>query len=84
MLNHSGVDAGIAFQPAEYLTYTANVSYNRSIVQRDTPGNNGLLIPTKGKRLVETPKWTWFQRVQWDITDNVSFGALRVFNEDIV
>lgn len=71
----SGIDAGLAFQPAEYLTYTANVSYNRSIVQRDTPGNNGLLIPTKGKRLVETPKWTWFQRVQWDITENVSFGA---------
>ena len=70
-----GVDAGIAWAVAPYLTYTANVSYNHSIVQSDTLGTGGLIIPTKGKKLVETPDWQWFQRVEWDVTQDLSAGV---------
>jgi iron complex outermembrane receptor protein len=70
-----GFDAGVTWQLAPYLSYTGNFSYNKSIVQSDTPGTNNLPIPTKGKFLVETPKYQWFQRVEWDVNDQVSLGV---------
>jgi iron complex outermembrane receptor protein len=70
-----GVDAGVAWQVADYLTYIGNLSYNHAIVQNDTQQGTGTFLPTKGKRLVETPDWQWFQRVQWEISENFSLGV---------
>lgn len=71
----SGVDAGVAWQVADYLTYIGNVSYNHAIVQSNSPLSGGNVLPTAGKRLVETPDWQWFQRVQWEMNDQLSLGV---------
>jgi iron complex outermembrane receptor protein len=70
-----GGDAQAVFQPAEYLTYIGNISYNKAKVEDNIPLSGGNVLPTKGKRLVETPKWQWFQRLEWEITDSLSFGV---------
>jgi iron complex outermembrane receptor protein len=33
-----------------------------------------LIIPTKGKKVVETPEWMSTVRADWDATENLSFG----------
>lgn len=40
-----------------------------------TPGELlSLYLPTKGKRVVETPKWMWTARADWNATDDLSIG----------
>ena len=43
-----------------------------------TPPAAGIVIPTflptKGKKLVETPDWTFSARGDWDVTENLSVG----------
>jgi iron complex outermembrane receptor protein len=70
-----GIDLGVAWELADYLSYVGTLSYNHAEVQTDTPLAGGLFLPTKGKRLVETPDWQWFQRVEWDVTEAVSLGV---------
>ena len=41
-----------------------------------TPGERlGLFIPTRGKRVVETPEWMYTVRADWDATPELSFGV---------
>ncbi len=76
-----GVDIGIAIRPLDFFTFQGNLSYNDSKLQDDiligtTIVGGGparpLFLPTKGKRVVETPKWTLGYRAQ------VEFGPASV------
>ncbi|MGH6966305.1 MAG: TonB-dependent receptor [Phenylobacterium sp.] len=70
-----GFDGLLVWQPVEKLSYTGSLSYNDSEVQSDSPLSGGLFLPIKGKKIVETPTWTSFNRVQWDVTELVSGGV---------
>ena len=72
-----GVDIGAAFRPVSILTIQANVSYNDSKLQDNiqvgvTPATmttpaTPIFLPTEGKRVTETPKWTVGGRVQLEL-----------------
>jgi iron complex outermembrane receptor protein len=69
-----GVDAGVAWGILDNLTYIGNVSYVDAEVQSDVVQANGFL-PTKGKKLVETPDWQWFQRLEWSPIQPLTLGV---------
>ena len=71
-----GVDVQIGQRIGELvLRSPASVSYNDSELQDDIPTSNPAApIPTKGKKLVETPKWTFAVRADIDVTENVHVG----------
>jgi iron complex outermembrane recepter protein len=75
----SGVDAQAVWQPAEYLTWIGNIAYTNAELQSDTQVGNvagaQTFLPTKGKFLVETPEYSWFNRVEWDINDSLSLAV---------
>jgi iron complex outermembrane receptor protein len=53
-----GVDVGIAIRPLDWFTFQGNASYNDSTLRDDILVSSTVTLPTKGKRVVETPKWT--------------------------
>jgi len=70
-----GVDMQIGQRIGSSFNLTASASYNDSVLQDDIPTNNPAApIPTKGKKLVETPKWTFTARADIDVTENVHVG----------
>jgi iron complex outermembrane receptor protein len=69
-----GIDAGVVWRVADYLSYIGNVSYNDSEVKADSPLSNGQFLPIKGKKVVETPEWESFQRADWAVNEFISAG----------
>jgi iron complex outermembrane recepter protein len=68
-----GFDVGLAIRPLDFMVFQGNISYNDSKLQDDiligtTVVGGGLprplFLPTKGKQVVETPKWTLGYRTQ--------------------
>jgi iron complex outermembrane receptor protein len=41
-----------------------------------------LLLPTKDKRVVETPEWMYTARADWDVNELLSFGLQAKFVEE--
>jgi len=72
-----GFDSQAAWQPEAYLTVTGSFSYNKSEIQQDLINGAaaGNVIPLKGKQIVETPKYTFGGRVDWDITEALHLGV---------
>ncbi len=71
-----GLDTQAAWAVAEYLTVTGSFSYNKSEIQEDLQVNSaGATIPLSGKQVVETPKYTFGGRVDWDVTDAFHVGV---------
>jgi len=70
----NGVDLGVVWQATEKVSYTGSLSYNDSEVKQNSPLSGGNFLPIKGKKIVETPEWRSFNRVNWDITDLISAG----------
>lgn len=70
-----GVDAQAVWQPFDPLTLIGSVSYNDSEVQSNIPLSGGLFLPTKGKKLVETPEWTQVARIEWAVNDALSVNV---------
>lgn len=71
-----GVDTQAAWAVAEYLTVTGSFSYNNSEIQDDLVVNAaGNTLPLSGKQVVETPKYTFGGRVDWDITEALHLGV---------
>ena len=76
-----GFDIGVAIKPLSFFTFQGNLSYNDSKLQDDiqvgvfTPVGlttpQALFVPTSGKRVTETPKWTVGYRAQ------VEFGPIE-------
>ena len=63
----NGVDLQGGWRPLDFLTLSGSTSYNDSEVQQDVPLASGGISPTKGKRLVETPEWTYALRADFDL-----------------
>ena len=68
-----GIDAGFAWQPVKLVTLYGNASYNHSVLQDNILLGNStsvpsvqIFAPTKGKRVTETPEWTYGGRVQFN------------------
>lgn len=53
-----GVDIGVAIRPLDWFTFQGNASYNDSTLRDNILVSSTVTLPTKGKRVVETPKWT--------------------------
>ncbi len=69
----NGFDVGVAVRPYDWFTFQGNFSYNDSKLQNDIQIASGsILIPTAGKRVVETPVWQAGYRAQ------VEFGPVEV------
>jgi iron complex outermembrane receptor protein len=78
-----GLDTQAAWALEEYLTVTASFSYNKSEIQENLVVNAaGNTLPLAGKQVVETPKYTFGGRVDWDITDALSLGVQGKFTGD--
>ena len=74
-----GVDVGIAIRPLDWFTFQGNASYNDSKLQDNIQVGTTVLggglprplfLPTAGKRVVETPVWSFGYRAQ------VEFGPV--------
>lgn len=68
-----GVDVGVAVRPLDFFTFQGNVSYNDSTLRDNIAVSSTVTLPTKGKRVVETPKWTVGYRAQVEF-EPVSVG----------
>jgi len=69
-----GFDAQIGRRLGTAVSLTASASYNDSELQDNVPTGPTTFLATKGKQLVETPKWTFAARMGVDITDNFKAG----------
>jgi iron complex outermembrane receptor protein len=70
-----GLDFQVGQRLGSLVSLTASASYNDSELQEDIPTSNPAApIPTKGKKLVETPKWTFAARADFEVTDRLHFG----------
>jgi iron complex outermembrane receptor protein len=69
-----GFDGGVVWKATDYLTYIGNISYTDSEVKSNSPLSGGFFLPIKGKKIVETPDWESFNRVDWQVDQNISFG----------
>lgn len=81
-VEQSGVDAQIGYEVSEQLTVYASASYNTSEVQDDLETAPGVFLPTAGKKLVETPMWTYSGRIDWQPTEDLSIGFQGKFVDD--
>jgi iron complex outermembrane recepter protein len=78
-----GFDAQASWKPETYVSIYGSVSYVDSEIQSNFPnGTGGAILATKGKELYETPKIQGAVRVDWDITDAISFGVQGKFVGD--
>ncbi len=76
-----GADAEIGFSPAEGLTVYASASYDHSKLINNLQVTATTVAPTAGKKLVETPDWTFSLRGQYEIGD-FQFGAQVKYTGD--
>jgi len=81
-VEQSGFDAQIGYEVSDRLTFYASASYNTSEVQDDLETAPGVFAPTGGKKLVETPMWTYAGRIDWQATENLSVGFQGKFVDD--
>ena len=72
-----GLDTQAAWALEEYLTVTGSFSYNKSEIQEDLVAGSavGNILPLSGKQVVETPKYTFGGRVDWDVTEAFHVGV---------
>ena len=78
-----GLDTQAAWAVAEYLTVTGSFSYNKSEIQEDLQVNAaGATIPLAGKQVVETPKYTFGGRIDWDVTEAFHVGVQGKYTGD--
>jgi len=79
-----GLDAQAAWRIEDYLTVSASFSYNNSELQQDlrTGSAATAILPLAGKKVVETPEYTWSSRVDWSITEKLKFGVQAKYTGD--
>ena len=76
-----GADAEIGFSPVEGLTVYTSASYDHSKLINNLQVTATTVAPTAGKKLVETPDWTFSLRGQYEIGD-FQFGAQVKYTGD--
>ncbi len=72
-----GWDGEIGVEPVENWTVYGSASYNHSRVQKDIAFNATVTVPSSGKRLVETPDWTFAARSEYKIGDFTIGGQMK-------
>ncbi len=73
-VEQNGFDGSIEWLIGDNFSLYAAASYNDSEVQGNVPLSVTTFLPTAGKRIVETPEWTFNLRGQWAINDNWTVG----------
>jgi len=68
-----GLDFQVGRRLGELVSLTASASYNDSELLENVPTRTAFLA-TKGKQLVETPKWTFAARADFQVTENFRAG----------
>ncbi|MEQ1493163.1 MAG: TonB-dependent receptor, partial [Terricaulis sp.] len=69
-----GAEAQLGLQFNERLSLISTAAYNDSEVQENLPGTTlGSFFATAGKQVVETPEWTFTNRLEYD-TGDVTVG----------
>ncbi len=76
-----GVDGEVGFSPLDGLTVYASGSYDHSKLINNFQVSATTFAPTAGKKLVETPDWTFSLRGQYEIGD-FQFGAQLKYTGD--
>ena len=69
-----GVDAQVGQRLGDMFELTASMAYNNSELQDDVPLSTTTVLPTAGKKLVETPEWTYSARADVHFSENASAG----------
>ena len=69
-----GWDGQVGWQVIPTLSLYGSASYNHSKLLNDLQLTATTFLPTKGKKLVETPDWTYSGRVQWDVIPSIKVG----------
>ncbi|ADG12361.1 TonB-dependent receptor [Caulobacter segnis] len=70
-----GVDASAGFNPTDYLTAYFSVSYNDSELQDNIAISSTTFAATKGKEIVETPHWTFSNRMEVEPVEGLTLGV---------
>jgi iron complex outermembrane receptor protein len=73
-VKQQGFDGSIEWLVADNVSIYAAAAYNDSEVQDDVPLSSTTFLPTAGRRIVETPEWTFNLRGQWAVTDRWTVG----------
>lgn len=61
-----GLDMQGGWRALDSLTFSGSVSWNDSELQEDVQTGPTTFLPTSGKKLVETPEWTYALRADFD------------------
>jgi iron complex outermembrane receptor protein len=69
-----GVDLQAGWRVIDMLTLSGSASYNDSELQSDVPLTATTFSPTKGKKLVETPEWTFSARADLTFGEQFALG----------
>jgi len=69
----SGAEAGVSLHPIEHWNWLNSVSYNMSQYD-DNYVTNGVLVPTKGKQVVDSPRWMLKSELSYD--DGTFYGHI--------
>lgn len=77
-----GIDAQVGWEVTDTFTVYASASYNDSEIKEDLALSTTTFLPTAGKKLVETPDWTYAGRIDWDVTPQLSLGLQGKFVGD--
>jgi iron complex outermembrane receptor protein len=77
-----GVDMQIGWRANDWLTVSANASYNDSELKSDLRANATATLPTKGKQFVETPEYTYGGRIDLRPMPNLTVGLEGKFVDE--
>jgi iron complex outermembrane receptor protein len=69
-----GVDMQVGWRANDWMTVSANVSYNDSELKNDLRASATATLPTKGKKFVETPEYTYGGRIDMRPIPNLTVG----------
>jgi iron complex outermembrane recepter protein len=74
-VENKGFDLQLGWKPVEQFSFYASYSYIDAKIQDNIPNAVAGILPTKGKRVYETPKHQGGARVQYDPVEWLSLGA---------
>jgi iron complex outermembrane receptor protein len=77
-----GLDLQAGWRVNDWMTVSANASYNDSELKNDLRASATATLPTKGKQFVETPEYTYGGRIDVRPMPNLTFGLEGKFVDE--